>query len=248
MLFEGTLSHLGYRHERTFRVSTRDGVIVEAPNRPLAWGPLVEILAGDAYRLRSIVWDTKITNHSVLDIGAHVGSFTCALAKQLPDAKFTCVEPSPTSRDWLIANLEANQLAHRTIVVPAAVGPINGLIDLWQTEPVSYEATTQAPGSRRHKTQVDCLTFESLLAIAGNHVDIVKFDCEGAEYQAVLPTSPATWLTVDRVFLEYHPVQDHTFDELIFFFSQVGLDLIWHQLDPEIDAAGLAHFARKSHR
>lgn len=63
-----------------------------APCRPLALGaaprrlhrlarsPLVEVLAGDPFRLRDLSWEDPFAPRAVLDVGAQVGSFTCALA------------------------------------------------------------------------------------------------------------------------------------------------------------------------
>ena len=36
-------------------------------------------------------------------------------------------------------------------------------------------------------------------------VDVVKIDCEGAEYELIGASSPASWSTVSRVVLEHHP-------------------------------------------
>ncbi len=113
------LSWLGYSGG-VFAVETRSGLRLQAPADPLSWAPLFEVLSEDTYRLGSIDWasaDLAI----VLDVGAHVGTFACALAEQAVRARFVCVEPSPVTCDWLARNIEANNLSGRVSILQAAV-------------------------------------------------------------------------------------------------------------------------------
>jgi len=235
------LAHCGWRRPQ-IEVRSRSGVRLRAPNRIGVRDPLIEVLAYDAYRLGDLSWPDPERPRVVLDVGAHVGSFTCALASRLPGARFTCVEPSSATRVWLEANLAANGLAGRVSVVAAAVASSDGEVDLWSAEEGSCEASTVAAGDGR-ATRVTARSLTSLVAGAGGHVDVVKLDCEGAEYAAVLESPIAAWTGVERVFLEHHPVGGHTFAELVARFGEIGLHLVWHQADRDAEL-GMACFAR----
>lgn len=87
-----------------FTAVTRSGAIVQAPNVVGSRDPIIEVLGCDAYHLDSTRWEDQAAAIHVLDIGAHVGSFTCAVAAKLPRARFTCVEPSASARSWLTKN------------------------------------------------------------------------------------------------------------------------------------------------
>ncbi|MST32787.1 FkbM family methyltransferase [Acidimicrobiaceae bacterium USS-CC1] len=236
-------SYLGW-HRGVFTVSCRAGVNVRAPNRVLALSPVIEVLAGDAYRLRGLRWEDPSRARHVIDVGAHVGSFTCALAHRLPGARFTCVEPSPATLTWLHANLAANDLSSRAEVVAAAVAETDGEVDLWGTDDVSCEASAIA-GSGGHPTPVTAMSFDSLLPLAGGRPDIVKLDCEGGEYAAVLCSAETSWATVQDLFLEYHPVPGHTFEEIRSRLAVLGLTLVWDDPDPRTAELGLAYFTRR---
>lgn len=241
VLVRGSLSRCGLR-PGVFTVVSRTGFTLRAPNQVLSWSPLVEVLGGDVYRLRALSWPAPVTPSSVLDIGAHVGSFTCALAARLPEATFTCVEPSPSTLVWLRGNLARNGLAERTLVVPAAVTDADSEVELWDTDDVSCEASLLR-GQRARRTIVDGLSFDTIMARAGGRASIVKLDCEGGEYAAVLGASAASWSTVERLFLEYHPVDGHTFGELFTRLGELGMRLIWHDRDPCVRELGMAYFA-----
>ena len=235
------LSHLGWSHG-VFSVSSRAGVTLRVPNHRSSWWPLVEVLADDAYRLRDIPWEDPFAARSVLDVGAHVGSFTCALAARLPAASFTCVEPLPSALAWLRANLARNGLAGKAAVVPAAVAGADGEAELWASEDASCAASL-TPGTGG-KVTVRTMSFDSIVAAAGGRADIVKLDCEGGEYAAVLEASSGAWATVEQLFLEYHQVAGHDFEELHGRLSEVGLHLVWNDPLAHCPGQGLAYFAR----
>jgi len=203
----------------------------------------VEVLACDAYRIRSISWPSPDKHRQVLDIGAHLGSFTCTLAALLPGATFTCVEPSALTSKWLMNNLERNHLTGRATVLCAAVTDVDGPIDFWEDEEVSGQNST-IMGTKHRKTEVEGLRIDSLFAKLDNPPDIVKLDCEGGEYAAILGGSVELWKKTTHLFLEYHPVEGHGFPELVSRLEQFGLSLVWHEPDLFVPGLGMAYFVR----
>ena len=236
------LGRLGFEHG-TFRLVSRQRVVLHAPNKALGRTPLIEVLVGDVYRLRGRTFEDPGSVRLVLDVGAHVGSFTCALASRLPDARFVCVEPSPVAAAWPRANLLRNGLEARASVIEAAVAETEGDAVLVGGDEASCEATT-LPGSEGPGPRVRTTTLDALVAAIGAVPDIVRLDCEGAEYAAVLTSAPDLWCHVDEVLLEYHPVADHDFTELRARLEAVGLALAWHVPDASAPGVGMASFRR----
>ncbi|HVD04254.1 MAG TPA: FkbM family methyltransferase [Candidatus Dormibacteraeota bacterium] len=250
------LSQFGWS-QGVLTVSSRAGVTLRVPNRPLSRYPPIEVLVDDVYRLRDLSWDDPFAPRAVVDVGAHVGSFTCALAERLPGASFTCVEPLPSTLAWLRANLARNGLAGKAAVVPAAVAAADGEAELWASEDACTEASLEAelwaswhasnkaslPPITGRKVEVRTMCFDSIVAAAGGRADIVKLDCEGGEYAAVLTASSGVWATVEQLFLEYHPVAGHHFQELHRRLSEFGLFLVWKRPSRRT-GMGMAYFAR----
>lgn len=227
-----------------FVVRTRSGLTLEAPSAPVAYAPLLEVIVMDVYRLAQVDFPAPDRPRRVVDVGAHVGSFTCTAATRLPAASFTCVEPSPSTGGWLRANLQANGLCGRTTVVNAAIAAERGTGLLVGDQEGSCEASLDP--SSGTGLPVELVTFEDVVALAGGPPDIVKLDCEGGEYDAVLESPAWCWQEVSHLFLEYHPVPGRSFDDLMARLEDLSLALVWQEPGSK-PGLGMAYFARSDH-
>jgi FkbM family methyltransferase len=128
----------------------------------------------------------------ILDIGAHVGSFTVLCHHYWPDAKIVAVEPHPDSFALLERNTSHIPKNNITLI-NAAINRESGKCML--SSPVSHSRVSEyVPGlwetiEPRHSDfglQVDAITpndlWQLLSDIDINEVDLLKLDCEGAEY------------------------------------------------------------------
>jgi FkbM family methyltransferase len=152
-----------------------------------------------------------------------------------------CVEPSPVTCGWLARNLEANKLSGRVTILRAAVAGTDGEGTLWESGDAScVSSTIEEKGS---PVPVRTVSLESLVSHAEGPPEVVKIDCEGGEYDAILSSPDWCWMQVRYLFLEHHPVAGHCFDELVNHLHRLGLDPLWHEVgsDPEL---GMACFAR----
>ena len=75
-------------------------------------------------------------------------------------------------------------------------------------------------------------------------VDLVKIDCEGAEYDIILNSSLSCWDSVSCVLLEYHPVPGHSWDELARHFEELGFTISWLDADESRPGLGMAMLVR----
>lgn len=228
---------------------TRSGQRISCPNRPGARVPIYEVYAEDTYGLADFLGAMLERPLRVIDIGAHVGAFACQLAALSPTATIECFEPSSSTASYLRRNAEQNGLASRITVDERAVAghagwaefvdngagsALNGLVDA-----VPDGAAAQQPATR-----VETVSFDAVVTDREQPVDVVKLDCEGGEYDAVLNSSPNSWASVDRVVLEYHPSADHNLDQLRDWFDGCGLALIRHHATSPTQ--GTAWLSRKA--
>jgi FkbM family methyltransferase len=234
---------------RDLELRLRTGGMLRAPNSVLGTWPLLEVLVGDAYHLDRLPWSTSTEPPlTVLDIGAHVGSFTIALAERYPAAKMTCYEPSPTSAAFLRANITANHLDQRVQVLQSAVASEPGSVRLYSEGDASCEATTISPAvgsdaATQTVTVCPAVAFETAVSTAGKP-DLVKLDCEGAEYDIVLNSKRPCWEQVSSVLLEYHPVVGHSWEELRRHFGELGFAVSWVNADQRRPGLGTAMLVR----
>jgi len=235
------LNHLGWSYG-VFTVTSRGGVTLRAPNHRTSWWSLVDVLVLDDYRLRDVSWEDPFAVRTALVIGANVGSFTCALAARLPEATFTCVEPSPSTLTWLRLNLARNGLTGRATVVPAALAEADGETELWASEN-AFSSASLSPRKGGMVT-VQGMSFGSLVATAGGKAEIVSLSCLGGELAAIAEAYAEVWATVEQLFLEYGPTASQHFEEMRARLGRFGLDLVWHHRIARFPGSGKAYFAR----
>ena len=226
--------------EMTFR--TRTGLIMHTPNVGGARFPVYEINADDVYRMADVLTDIG-DDPVVVDIGAHVGSFSTAVCAARPDATVHAYEASPSTADWLDRNVAANDLQDRLIVHRNAVSDHVGTLDMIDNGLASAHNGLTAPDGSGAMVSVPCVTFADIHEATRGRITVVKSDAEGAEYGFILGSDPAHWSTVQRIVMEYHPVQGHSLDQLVEFLAAVGIDLVRHE-PADRPGLGNAWFAR----
>jgi FkbM family methyltransferase len=230
---------------------TRSGVHLSCPNVPGARLPLYEQFADDCYRLTDVLGPLQGRPITVVDVGAHIGSFAVHLATLHPQANIQCYEPSPQSARYLTRNVEQNGLGDRIQVHELALADRSGTALLDDNDGGSvHNGLIQADRrlvdgadalDRRHAIEVPTTTFDDAIAAAPSPPEVVKMDCEGGEYALVYASAKSSWDAVSRVVMEYHPVPGESWGELRSWLESVGLTVVRHEPDgPGLGTAWLA--------
>ena len=217
------------------------GGVVHCPNQPGARVPVYEIFAEGTYRLESLL--AGLDAPIVLDIGAHIGCFSVAVATACPDARVHSYEASPSTAAWLTRNITANRLEGRVSAHQVAIADHRGLLEFADNDRGSSLNGLTAPTGSTRAVQVPCITLAEAVAGAGGRVDVVKIDTEGAEYDLVLRSDPEAWSSVQRVVLEYHDVPGHSWSELRDFL--VGTGFVVTALEEASPRQGTAWLTRE---
>jgi FkbM family methyltransferase len=136
----------------------------------------------------------------VVDIGAHVGTFTLMAARAGAGAVYA-YEPLPENAELLRRNLEANGVMNVT-VHQCAVGGADGTstfrVGLYS---VGGSLDGIAPAHERGRTiTVRTVCLATVMAENGlERIDVLKLDCEGAEGEIIEGVE-----RVEKIVLEYH--------------------------------------------
>jgi FkbM family methyltransferase len=137
-----------------------------------------------------------------LDIGAHVGYFTCLAARLVgPRGLVLAFEPSPRNYELLLANVWRNGFFN-VVCFPWAVGAETGIVDLHQSSTNTGDHQVYASDPDRMSTPVRIAALDSIGALRPP-VDIVKIDVQGAEeavirgMSALLEGSPSVLVTAE---------------------------------------------------
>lgn len=151
---------------------------------------------------------------TIVDIGGGIGDFTTFAARAHPQNTVYAFEPTPESFALLQENLQRNQVDNAS-GYPQAIWSEAGTvwIDTSVGEPgqfISHEDPDRQITSGGPAASTDSIAAPSIsLAQAFDRLgiaccDLLKMDCEGAEYAILFNTPVETLEKVQRIVMEYH--------------------------------------------
>ena len=130
------------------------------------------------------------TGKNVIDLGAHIGSFSIQIAKYLqPDAKIICFEPSPYNVNMIKENIELNKLGGVINVQQSAVSSKPGKATLFlSSDNTGGNKLDMVEPSSEETVEVEVTTLSDIVAEFGDEcVDLLKIDVEGSEHPILFP-------------------------------------------------------------
>lgn len=148
-----------------------------------------KIFLEDCYGLTSIM--EKI--ETVLDIGANLGLFSLAARHRFPRAVIHAYEPNERLEPFLRSNLQPFQIN----TYMEALGSVHGRVHLSHQGNSLHTISVNDPDG-----DVMQNTLDQAIARLGGRVDLLKLDCEGAEWSLFEPTE--VWRNIGRLTMEYH--------------------------------------------
>jgi FkbM family methyltransferase len=157
----------------------------------------------------------------IIDIGAGIGEFTIQSAKACPDCRVYGFEPFTESFDYLVKNSELNSLKN-IFPVAAAVSSLPGtmVLDTTSGNPLQFRMKVGTPTESSIKTVLlmDFLNEQSI-----DDVELIKLDCEGGEFDILLPLSKEDLIRLKRIVMEYHDsLTTHNHSELVRHLVNAG--------------------------
>lgn len=140
---------------------------------------------------------------TVVDIGAHMGCFALFAADTNPDAKIYCYEPERRNYEQLQRNIALNGLGSRVLAFNSAVAATVEERELAVGDSLLNSFHIVPDRSSRQK--VACTTMRDILDRQGiEKVDLLKMNCEGAEYEILEACTRKEFERIARIRLEYH--------------------------------------------
>ena len=140
---------------------------------------------------------------TIVDIGANMGSFAVYAAQSCPDARIYCYEPEELNFGLLRRNIGVNGLEGRVATFQCAVASRSGRRDLVVGESLLNSFHIASAGSSIQT--VDCTTLRDIFVRQElDIIDLLKINCEGAEYEILEGCSSADFDRIANIRLEYH--------------------------------------------
>jgi len=194
---------------------------------PLPWGGEITIMDGggsswaaDCYR--EMVADIYGLRHLdlrpgeiVVDVGAHLGTISIALARLYPGVRIIAIEPTTANFTRMQANIARNQVTGIT-PLQVAVGPRDEPVEMLWTPHDSAAANAKTGAERRelllrHGWSSEIVPGRQLDGIFAEYgiqsCRFLKLDCEGAEWDIFAASECLN--RVESISLELHVHDRH---------------------------------------
>lgn len=162
---------------------------------------------------------------SVIDIGAGIGEYTLYAAVAQPRVRVFAFEPYPQSFTLMQENLQSNAVTGAQAFNEAVADATGELaLDLSGGEPLQFQSHMNQAVDVQTSLSVRALSLADAFAMLQvESCDLLKMDCEGAEYSILFAAPPSVLELVRRIVMEYH---DHTtryqHHDLVRFLDEQG--------------------------
>jgi FkbM family methyltransferase len=159
-----------------------------------------EVFVQQIYRPR--VTKARDDVRLVVDVGANVGYSVVYFARLFPQAKIIAIEPNPINLKVLTRNVELNGLQNRVSILKVAAGISDGTIYLVDRGAASFTTPDVVVSG------VKVSVADIFRQLAAECIDVLKIDCEGAEYSIIMDDRFAA-LRAATLLLEWHATGEH---------------------------------------
>lgn len=155
----------------------------------------------------------------VIDVGANIGDFTMKVARLYPAGRIVAVEPVAEHCRMIEIQKLLNG-ADNVTVLRAALGAREGTTAIHVAGGHSSAGWGQGPVQNVRE-----LTLASLLEEQNiQTVDLLKMDCEGAEWD-IIPAAEGVLGQIDRIVMEFHRANGWTPERLALWLRDRGFDV-----------------------
>lgn len=161
----------------------------------------------------------------VIDVGAGIGDYTLYAAAARRDVHVYAFEPFPESHALLQENLHLNRVGNVQAfdkAIAAASGVL--VLDLAGGEPLQIQSRLEEVGKGVSSLPVDAFSLTDVFSMLTiDSCDLLKLDCEGAEYSILFGMPQSLLERTDHIIMEYHDqVVEYNHHDLARFLSERG--------------------------
>lgn len=147
----------------------------------------------------------------VVDIGGHIGTFS--IKASLHSKQVVAYEPDHESAAVLRENVRLNERKNVRII-PFGIARKQGRYQIFISEdnPQCNSMYKVFSEGKTHTQLIKCKNFEDeMLRLKLKNIDLLKVDCEGAEFEILMSLSKKTYNKINAIIVEYHETHEHEY-------------------------------------
>ena len=141
-------------------------------------------------------------NHVIVDVGAHIGLFSLLAGQRSPQGRIFAIECSRETYNYLRLNVALNKVSNIDIS-RLALSDKAGEVRLFHADGNWGHSIMKPLSSSGEAVPADTLV-NFFLTKKIEHCDLMKLNCEGAEFPILLSTPVEVLRRVDVLFIAYH--------------------------------------------
>lgn len=159
----------------------------------------------------------------IFDIGANVGLYSVLSSRLVGDfGKVFSFEPSPDSFQLLKENIKLNNLKN-VIAINKGVSNRKHTKKLFVYPADPKQNSFFKKSKMKNFIKVNCITLKEIIEKNKiKSIDVLKMDCEGAEYEILFSSSDNVIKKIKRVVMEVHNEKGHSINDLKIFLEKKG--------------------------
>jgi FkbM family methyltransferase len=202
----------------------------------------------DAHIIKEVFFDKDydiglINPKLIIDIGAHIGTFSIYYSLKSPNVKVYSYEPNKATFRRFKYNLRVNNLKN-VIAIRSGVANKSGTRILYKTQASGLSSLYKSNiKGRSVKKEVIRVTTMSRV-FSENKIkfcDLLKIDCEGSEKEILLSMSDILYNYVKNIVVEYHDnLEEHNCKELLTLLKSKNYK-VRHRKNPFGNNVGLIY-------
>jgi FkbM family methyltransferase len=159
---------------------------------------------------------------TVVDIGAYIGAFSILAATSAEGIRVVSYEPNPKSFESLVSNVRLNALENVEPLLLAVAGSAEKRRLFVDDGGEGSSLMGAVSGSCCQLTEdVDCTTLTEVIRYVGK-CDLLKINCEGAEYEILFNTPEESLRQVRRMVVDCHQVRGYDVEDLKDHLEKAG--------------------------
>jgi FkbM family methyltransferase len=205
------IRELGFATPAKIRIGTRD-IELHLLKEEGVRDDCMECLFHNYYGLGKQLGEVR----TIVDVGANVGFFSLAARAHYPRAMVHAYEPNPR----VLPLLRANTANFDIQIFPEALGGTSSWVVIDDTS-VSNAASTRPSLS---DTGISQITLDTALERIGGSVDLLKLDCEGAEWPIL--THARNLRAIRNLRMEYHLFDGQSHAQMFDLLSSAGFHVV----------------------
>ena len=159
-------------------------------------------------------------DHIIMDIGSHIGVFSLLAAEKAKKGRVYSIEADEENYRILKKNVELNKLSNVSKYL-LALTDYRGTGKLYSANESWAHTLCNHVSEYWKSVKTDTLA-NFMMDNKINHVDFMKINVEGSEYNILLNTPKYIIKRVQLIFIEFHPLNNQNEDNLKRYLEECG--------------------------